>query len=827
MNLFFANIIRLFRYACVFLICAIFPISDCFAYEESFLASDSAAIESQNVKAIETEENDDDVAVEAIRVTTLQGIEVKSGRQKYSKKNNPAYELMKRIRSAKSLGATKGEPSFRQTFYNKTVIGLNNFDGSAFSSRNKYKFLEEYVDTTAHTNLPAMLLSIRESAGVYRYSSETDKSVTEVITRRNAGIDDAFDQENITTMLEEVLRNINIYDNDITLLTNRFVSPLSNIADDYYKYFINDTIEIEGKRYIELTFAPRTPESFGFNGRLYVDADDSTYFIKHIEMRVPRVINLNYIDNVYITQDYIKDRFGRRHLINDDMSLELTLLPGTYTFYTRRLSTYSSPVFEFPEFNSENYDYAGLDKDSYSHTSVLLDKIDKDFVSGRSALQPWEKWEDMRMVPLSHAESGLGSMMFRLRKYPLIYWSEKVLKILVNGYISTGKDSKVDLGPVNTLISYNTTEGVRLRAGGLTTANLSRHWFARGYVAYGFKDRKVKYNAEMEYSFSSKKYHSREFPVNSIRLHYKYDIDQIVQHYLYTNSDNIFLSLKRKSDNLTLYKREAAASYQIELRSNFSFIGEFSHNVYESTPWLRFIDGKGCDFSNYTLSGFRLEFRYAPGEKFYQSRSKRLPVNKDAPVFRLIHEIYPKGLFGTDFTLNKTELSISKRFWFSAFGYTDIILNGGKIWSQVQYPALMWPNANLSYTIQPESYSLMNPMEFAMDYYGSLDISYFANGALFNRIPLIKKLKLREVITFKGLMGGLTSKNDPAKNSNLFRFPADAHVRRLTKTPYMELGIGIDNILTCLRVDYIWRLTYRDYPEATKGGLRVSLHFTF
>ncbi len=145
----------------------------------------------------------------------------------------------------------------------------------------------------------------------------------------------------------------------------------------------------------------------------------------------------------------------------------------------------------------------------------------------------------------------------------------------------------------------------------------------------------------------------------------------------------------------------------------------------------------------------------------------------------------------------------------------------------MQYPALLWPNANLSFTIQPESYSLMNPMEFPMDYYGSLDLSYFANGALFNRVPLLKRLKLREVVTFKMLMGGLTKKNDPDYDPDLYRFPTDANVQRIGSKPYMEISAGIDNILTCLRIDYVWRLTYRDLPDAPHGGVRLSLHFSF
>lgn len=748
--------------------------------------------------------------IEAIRIVTLDGVEVKADRQKYSKKNNPAYELMKRIRNSKDVGDPRMLPEYTEDFYTKIVLGLNNMDASAFSGKDKFKFLEEYVDTTAHTGLPVMLISLREKAGVRAHSLNFMKDKEEIKGSRSVGVDEAFNQEEIGKMLDDILRNIDIYKDDITLMQNKFVSPISHIADNYYKYFINDTVDIDGVKYTELVFAPRTPESFGFNGRLYVENNDSSYFIRRVEMRVPRVINLNYIDNIYITQDYIKDKYGKRHLKTDDMSLELTLIPGSPTFYARRFTYNSDPQFS----------------DSRSFHNFLFNANDY-IVYGNRNKSPWNKWEDFRMIPLTPAETQMGSLMSRLRKYPAIYWGEKILKILVNGYVATGKNSKVDLGPINTLISYNYIEGLRLRVGGLTTANLSDHWFGRGYVAYGCHDRKFKYSAELEYSFNSKKYHSYEFPVNSIKLNYKYDLDQIGQHYIYTNSDNVFLSLKRKRSLYALYKREAGFVYQLELKNGFSFLGRFNHCIYESTHFMPFEDSKGQHLDDYIQAGFHFELRYAPGETFYQGRSVRYAINKDAPIILLTHDICPGGMLGSRFTLNKTELTLSKRFWFSAFGYADCIMKGGKIWSQVDYPALLWQNANLSYTIRQESYSLMNPMEFPLDYYGSLDISYFANGALFNRIPYFNRLKLREVITFKGLMGGLTSKNDPEKNPNLFRFPDGTATTRMTAKPYMELGVGIDNILTCLRLDYIWRLTYRSSPGISKSGLRVSLHFSF
>ncbi|MDE6295837.1 MAG: carboxypeptidase-like regulatory domain-containing protein, partial [Muribaculaceae bacterium] len=394
--------------------------------------------------------------------------------------------------------------------------------------------------------------------------------------------------------------------------------------------------------------------------------------------------------------------------------------------------------------------------------------------------------------------------MTRLRSIPVIYWGEQVLKILVNGYVATGKKSKIDLGPVNTLISYNHLEGVRLRVGGVTTADLSPHWFGRGYIAYGFKDRKFKYDAEIEYSFLPKKVHAREFPVHLLRARYKYELDMIGQRYFFTNQDNVFLSLKRHQSDLGLYKRDGAIDYELEMTNNLSVMASLDHYTYHATPWLPFVNGAGTNINHYSVSQIAVTLRYAPGERFVQARSYRTPVNLDAPIFTLTQRLAIRHWLNTDFNVNITEASIFKRIWLSAFGYLDVLLKGGKIWSRVQYPELLWPNANLSYTIQPESYSLMNPMEFAMDYYGSLDLTYWMNGLIFNRIPLLKKLKCREVIGYKMLMGGLTRKNNPEFNPELFRFPADAGVTRMTSTPYMELSAGIDNILTILRLDYVW-----------------------
>ncbi len=760
--------------------------------------------EKKTTKSVEIEE--DTTARE------LSEIVVKPKRSKYSKKNNPAVDFMKRLRSDSKQSDPRLMPLYSYRVYDKMVLGLNDFhsDLEGGKLKGRFSFLKECLDTAEWTGKPILDLSLKEKISTHIYSTNPRASKEIVEGVRSIGVDEVFDKGNVRAALGDVFREIDVFTPSVTIMQNRFVSPVSPLGPDVYRYYLSDTVMVDGERCVELSFSPRNPETMGFNGKIFVPVGDSTLFVKRLTMRVPHAANLNYIKNLYVSQNFMRDSLGKRHKTLDDMTVELQIVKGTPEFYARRLAHYDSFSYQ---------------PDSIKET--WLSKTGNLFMIDEAENQPDGFWDTGRIVPLSKAESSVGGVMTGLRRFPLLYWGERIVGIIAKGYVGTGTPSKFDFGPINSFISYNAAEGVRLKAGGLTTANLFRRWFARGYIAYGTKDGKWKYSLELEHSFTDKKYHSREFPVHAIRALHKYDIDQLGQHYLFTSPDNIFLSLKRKGGELVTYRRLSELTYLLELRNHFSVQATLRHEIQNASRWVDFINGNGQRYSKFTQSALGVALRWAPGETFSQGYTNRAPINKDAPIFTISQEYAPRGFLGADFTLNRTEISVEKRIWFSAFGYMDAIARGGIIWSQVQYPALLWPNANLSYTIQPESYTLMNAMEFANDRYASLDLTYWSMGLLFNRVPLLKKLKLRETLTFKALWGGLSRKNDPQYNENLFRFPNGADCRRMTGTPYMELGVGIDNILTILRLEYVWRLTYRDTPGCTKSGLRVALHFSF
>ncbi|MDD2436431.1 MAG: DUF5686 family protein [Massilibacteroides sp.] len=745
---------------------------------------------------------------------TLAEVEVKPKKEKYRKKDNPAVLFVRKAIEARESSDPKNHDFFSYKRYENVVLALNQFEAKSQRKGSKFGFLSEFVDTVAvnHTILP---LSEKEKLETVYFRKEP-KSEKRVIKGMKAnGVDEMFTQDGMQQILDEVFREVDIFQNDIPLFLNRFVSPLSSIGPNFYKYYLLDTVEINSHPCVDLGFVPFNSESFGFTGHLYITLD-STYFVQRVMLNVPKDINLNFVNHMRIEQTFERMTDGTRLITKDDIQAVLNLTSGEKGIFARRLNSYSDYSFAGPE-DLSVFDFLG---------PVITEKD--------AAVQKDDFWMDVRPSELQgKGTNRVALLMRRLREIPVFYVTEKILSVLVAGYIPTHVDpkkSKFEIGPMNTMISGNAIEGTRFRLGGTTMTSLNKRFFLDGYAAYGTRDKELKYDLIAEYSFIDKTEFRKEFPVHSLRFEYNYDINQLGQHYLYTNKDNIFLALKRQKDDRATYLRNAELTYTREYYNNLSYGVVLRHQKEYSTPYAEFneigSDGSVEPMADYRMSEVELRFRYAPNEKFYQTRNYRYPITFDAPVFSFSHIFAGKDVLGSAYTYNRTDIAIQKRFWFSAFGYLDIIGKAGKVWNKVPYPLLILPNANLSYTIQPESYTNMNAIEFINDEYISWDVTYYMNGFMLNRIPLLKKMKLREVFSFRGLYGNLTDKNNPwEKPEGLFAFPERSYV--MGRDPYLEAGIGVENILKFFRLDYVWRMTYLDHPGIDRQGVRFSFEFKF
>lgn len=746
----------------------------------------------------------------------LNEVVVKPGRERYRRRDNPAVAFVKNVIERRDANDPRNHDYYSYDRYQKMVFAMNDYkpkkreDGKT----GKFDFLEEFIDTldVGTTILP---LSEKEHFETVYYRKDPHSEKRLVKGDKSAGVDEVFSRDGIQQFLNEAFREVDIFRNNIPLFLQRFVSPLSSLGPTFYKYYLMDTLEIDGQKCMDLGFVPFNSESFGFTGHLYVTLD-STYFVRRVLLNVPKDINLNFVSHMTIDQTFRREPDGTRLITKDDIRVNFKLSEKSKGMFAQRLIVYSNHSFE--------PDTAQLAIFEQPAPSITL----------KEAYTQTDKfWEENRpQEGRRRNPNTVDKLMAKLRSIPIFYVTEKIVTILVSGYVPATKDeanNKFEFGPMNTTISGNAIEGARFRVGGTTTPQFHKRLTLDGFAAYGVRDKKMKYDALVEYSFIDRKQYRKEFPMHSIRFEYMYDINKLGQQYMYTSKDNFLLAIRRKRDTRATYLRKAELTYTREHYNGISYSAVLRNKREYATPYAVFdrinADGSLTSLDHYDMTELELNFRYGYNEKFYQTRNNRIPITFDAWVFNLSHVMGWKGFLGSSYNYQRTDIGLQKRLWFSAFGYTDIILKAGKVWTKVPYPLLILPNANLSYTIQPEAYTNMNAMEFINDEYASWDVTYYMNGLLLNRIPLIKKLKWREVFCFRGLWGHLSDKNNPAKSTGLFAFPEGSMT--LGKAPYMEASVGIENIFKFLRLDYVWRLNYRDNPDIQTHGVRCTMRIQF
>lgn len=753
----------------------------------------------------------------------LDEVVVKPKREKYSRKNNPAVELMKKVIAHKKNNKLSENDYYQYNKYQKITMSLNDVTPEMLEKGmyKKMPFLKDQIELCEETNKFILPISVDETTSqkIYRKHPKSEKTIIKGMS--STGVNELFATgDMLSTVLKDVFTDVNIYDNDIRLLQYPFISPISSSdAISFYKFYIMDTTFVDKDKCFHLTFVPNNSQDFGFTGHLYVLAD-SSYTVKKCTMNLPKKSGVNFVDNMDIIQEFEQLPNGEWVLKTDDMIVEMTLMKIMQGFQIRRTTRYSDYAFD------------ELPQQLFKRKGAEIKEAD-------AMMRGDDFWNQYRPVPLTQTESSMDMLVKRLEQMPGFKYVIFVLKAFIENFVETGTKehpSKVDIGPVNTMISNNYIDGLRLRMSAQTTANLNPHLFFKGYYAYGFKDHRSKYMGEVEYSFNKKEYLPREFPKNSITFSYQYDVMSPTDKFLKTDKDNVFVSFKTSTVDQMSYVRNIALKYENETQFGLKTTVEVKHSTDEPTGGLAYItndDQKTLVPEIQTMEA-SLAFRYAPGETFVNTKQRRIPVSFDAPVFTLSHTAGFKGVLGGEYNYNLTEIGLYKRFWFSSWGKIDMFVKGGAQWNKVPFPLLIMPAANLSYILQRETFNLINNMEFLNDRYASLDVSWDLNGKIFNRIPLLKKLKWREAIGFKMLYGHLTDKNNPMKHpgdSELFLFPTrDGRPTSFVmdpKTPYMECSVGIHNIFKILHIDYVRRLNYLDHPDANKWGVRFMVMMTF
>lgn len=742
----------------------------------------------------------------------LKEVTVKTRRKgRYRNKNNPAVELIDLVIANKKKNQITSYDYVQYQQYEKLALSLTNKPEKLQKNRlfRKYKFVLENVDTTTLEGKSLLPIYISEKLSQKYLRKNPDAEKTIVLGEKKVNYGDFLDNDGINQYLNHLYSDVNIYENNINILTVQFLSPIADMGPTFYRYYLSDTVEIDGIKLVKLYFSPRNTNDLIFRGTMYVTLDGN-YGVQKITMSINDNANLNWTRELRINQDFERASDGRYHVVKSTMMAEFSLTKAA-----------SGGLLGERTVSYKDFTINTAAADSIYNGKDLIVKINP-------AAAKDSFWIAERHNPLSTTEAKAYYNIDSLRNMKSFKRIGDIFTFLFSGYVVF---NKWELGNTNTFYSFNPVEGFKLRVGGRTTPKFSNSLFFDHYIAYGFKDKKLKYLVGATYSFNHKSIYS--FPLNYLRVSYQYDTKIPGQELLFSQEDNLFLSFKRGNNNKWLYNNYFKLDYVREFGKNLSYT--FTFKNWKQTPAGDIIYQKVSDNSllkDITTSEISGEIRWAPNEQFYQGKNYRIPIINKFPIFKLRFINGIKGLMGGEYNYQNINLRVEKRFYLSQLGYVDATVEGGYIFGKLPFPLLTIHRANQTYAYQINSYNLMNFMEFASDRFAATNLDFYFNGFFLNKVPLVKRLKWREVASFKILYGGVRDENNPTMNPGLLKFPSDMNTGlqstyALDKKPYIEMSVGIANIFKLIRIDVVKRLTYLENPNLTKIGIRTKIRFDF
>ncbi len=745
---------------------------------------------------------------------SLQEVVILSGKRKYRNRDNPAVELVRQVIEHKKQNRPEDLDYVSWQEYEKLKFSLINTPEQLRKNPllKKYAFMAGHLDTAGQNGMALFSWYMHERSTNVYYRKSPEKEKKKIVAEKTINHGEFADPKGMNKYMLHMYRELDIYNENLQVVTNQFLSPVAYTAPAFYKYYITDTVRVgDTAAYVELSFTPRNKQDFLFQGKMLV-ALDGSFAITKVELSPHDKVNLNWVRRLKVTQDFEKQANGRYYktkvntLIDFGISRGTTGMVGDRTLW---LSNYQIGV--------------ALPDSVYEGLAV-------EAIEPSQSVQDEKYWNEVRVEALSVSEAYTYTSVDSLQRTRSFRFISDLVNMAASGYkrITPG----IELGPVTTFYSFNPIEGRRLRVGGRTTPNLHKNIYGEGYVAYGLKDEQWKYFAGLVFSF--RKTDIFQFPLCTLRVNFQKDTKIPGQNLHSVASDGFFASFKRGVNTRWLYNDVWNVEFMHEFRNNFTYrvrmvnwkqtpAGSLSYNLPD--------EAGGGSIHSLTTSEASLELRWAPREEFYQGRVYRTAIRNKYPVFTVRGVAGIKGVFNSQYEYQQFSVNVFKRTFLSQLGYTDVLLDGGYYFGRIPYPLLTIHRANQTYAMMQRAYNLMNFLEFVSDHHAGINVDHCFNGFFFNKVPLMKKLRWREFVTAKVLYGGLRSENDPVGGSGLFDFPVnDAGIPvtyTFSRLPYVEGSVGVSNILNFIRVDLVKRFTYLHHPDVSQLGVRISGSFDF
>lgn len=706
---------------------------------------------------------------------------------------NPAWRIMRQVIQHREQNDPSYLDAYQYESYNKIEFDMNNLPKSYEDKKvlKPVKFIFNYIDSTNVKEKPYLPIFISEAVSDYYYRS-SPKTRQEVIKATKFS---GFKNQSASQFMGDMYQNVDIYKNTFLFFGQEFNSPISSEWKAFYKYYLIDSVSLDGHWCYHIQFKPRHKQAFAFTGNMWIA--DTSFALERLEMTMPRDVNINFVQNFSVIQEYTQVDKKYWMLSKDKLIIDFALGKKTLGMYGRKTTLYNHFVINQPK-----------DPGFYSITNNL--RVE-DSVNDRSKTY----WDSIRQEPLSKEEKNIYKMIDTIQTLPIYNVGLKIATFLVTGYTTFGN---FDIGPMTNFYSYNTVEGSRIRFGGRTSNKFSQWYELNGYAAYGFRDNKMKYNIGLK-TFITKK------PWQQLLISYTDDYQILGRTDNLFGSDNILTSLLARSplSNLTRVQ-ETNFTYDRDIFTGLEIRLSFFDRVFsplQSAKYLYYGDnGQIMDKESIHNPGLEVYVNFAYNDKYIVSTMSRVDVGTRYPTIQLQYTAGFKGIFGGDYQYHKLVFGLTEILHINPFGDTHYIISGGKIWGVVPYPLMELHPGNETYVYDPTSYNLMNYYEFGSDQYLSLRIEHHFEGFFFNKVPLFRKLKWREIAGGRLLIGSI----DP-KNVRTLILPST--LSSLDHGPYAEADLGIENIFKVLRVDAVWRLSYLNNPNITRFGIMGTLQIIF
>ena len=707
---------------------------------------------------------------------------------------NPAWRILRKMVEHKPDNDPGKLESYQFEAYNKLEFDLNNIP-KRYEKKKVLKsvnFIFNYIDSSNVKEKPYLPTFISESVSdIYYKSNPSDKKEIIKATKFSG-----FQNPSISHYTGDMYQDIDIYKNSSLIFGQEFASPLSNSWNGYYKYYLIDSTYINGHRCYQIQFKPKHLSEFAFYGNMWIT--DTTFALMRIEMTVTKDANLNYVQDFSVVQEYTYVDNKCWMLSKNKLIVEFGLNEKGLGLYGRKTTLYDNFIINKPKGEEGFY-------------NPLKKVIVQDSANFRSL----HYWDSIRQEPLSKNEKNIYTMVDTFQTLPVYRHTLNTITLLAIGYKTFGD---FEIGPIADFYSHNPVEGDRIRFGGRTSNNFSKWYELSGYVAYGFKDQKTKYDIGYK-AFITKE------PWQQIDVQYNDDVKVLGRSERLFSQDNILTSLlsREPMTNLTEIK-ETSLTYDRDIFAGLNFKFSFVNKVFIPTGGAGYsvftgpgnIDTKTSIFDPELQVNMNLSFN----EKFVIYSVSRQSLGTKYPVLLVRYTKGLQGIFNGDYRYHKLVAGVSYTLHINPLGKTNLNVESGKIWGNVPYLEMFLPPGNETYIFDRAAYNLMNYYEFSSDQYLALTAEHHFEGLFLNRIPLMRKLKWREVATFKWLAGSI----NPA-NEQTVQFPVNMY--GLNNKPYSETGVAIENIFDVIRVDALWRLSYLSHPNVSRFAIMGSFDFTF